>query len=148
MSWEDLFGLAGLPALASWVLLLFAPRWQWLMGVLRYGVPGVLSVAYMVLMGLYFFGVEGGGYNSLAEVKALFSVDPVLLGGWIHYLAFDLFVGTFIAERLDARAVSRLLQTPVLAATFMFGPVGYLLFLGMEAFAEFGTRNFNKGALS
>ena len=148
MSWEDLFGLANLLALTSWGLLLLAPRWQWLIGVLRYGVPGVLSVAYVVLIGLTFFGIEGGGFNTLAEVKTLLSVDPMLLGGWVHYLAFDLVIGTFIAERSEVRGISRLIQAPILVATFMFGPIGYLLFVGMEAAAESGARQFIKGASS
>ncbi|MEM9315304.1 MAG: abscisic acid-deficient protein Aba4 family protein, partial [Pseudomonadota bacterium] len=56
-----------------------------------------------------------------------------LLAGWIHYLAFDLFVGAWIATEADRLGLSRLLQAPLLVATFMFGPVGLALFLVMRS---------------
>ena len=145
MSWENLFSIASTVALAGWLALIFLPRWGRLIQGLRYGIPGLLALAYTILIGLYFFGVEGGGFNSIAEVRKLFTSDPVLLGGWIHYLAFDLFVGTFIAERLDIQKVSRFLQAPILLATFIFGPVGYLLYLGVEVFILAGRSRLAKG---
>ena len=54
--------------------------------------------------------------------------DPVLVAGWVHYLAFDLFIGTWIAVEADKRGYNRVLQAPMLVATFMFGPLGLLLF--------------------
>ena len=61
------------------------------------------------------------------------AVPPLMLAGWIHYLAFDLFVGTVIAEKSDARGLSRFLQAPILFATFMLGPLGYVLHLASLA---------------
>ncbi len=133
MDWEGPFSIASTAAMIGWVALIFLPRWRLLRIALRFGVIGALSVAYAVLAFVYFFRVEGGGFGSLAGVAALFSSPPVLLAGWIHYLAFDLFVGTWIAEKADARGLSRFLQAPILLATFMFGPVGYLLHLATEA---------------
>jgi Domain of unknown function (DUF4281) len=71
--------------------------------------------------------VEGGGYMTLAEVKRLFSSDAVIVAGWLHVIALDLFAGLWIAEQLDAKGIGRLVQTPILLATFMFGPFGLLL---------------------
>jgi hypothetical protein len=59
--------------------------------------------------------------------------DPVLVAGWIHYLAFDLFVGTWIASEADRLGWNRVVQAPILIATFMFGPIGLLLFFIMRA---------------
>ena len=101
--------------------------------MLRYVLPGAIAVAYTVLVLIYFARIEGGGFNSLAQVKALLGTEPTLLAGWIHYLAFDLFVGTWIAERADALGISRLLQVPILALTFLFGPIGYLVWVFVEA---------------
>jgi len=66
-------------------------------------------------------------------VKILFGKDELLLAGWIHYLAFDLFIGGWIAVQADKLGINRLIQAPILAATFMFGPVGLALFLVMRA---------------
>ena len=100
---------------------------------------GGLCVAYAVLVQLVFFSVQGGGFSSLAAVQRLFEVPEVALAGWIHYLAFDLFVGLWIAQRADAMGLSRWLQAPVLVVTFMFGPIGLMLF-GLAAAARQGWR--------
>ncbi len=127
MSWEDIFGLTNMLALAAWGALIVLPRWRSLKKFIRFGVVGVLAALYSTLIFLFFFGVKGGGFGSLGEVRALFTSDPVLLAGWVHYLAFDLFVGVWIAEHLDIERVSRLMQAPILVAIFMFGPFGLLL---------------------
>ena len=73
-----------------------------------------------------------GGFSSLAGVAALFSNPWMLLAGWVHYLAFDLLVGTW--EVLDARerGVPHFLVIPCLFLTFMFGPAGWLLYQGVR----------------
>jgi hypothetical protein len=86
-----------------------------------------------VLIMQFFFRIEGGGFNSIGEVRALFLSDAGLLAGWIHYLAFDLFVGMWIAAEADRAGVSRILQAPLMVATFMFGPIGLLLYLVSRA---------------
>ena len=60
----------------------------------------------------------------------------MLIAGWVHYLAFDLFIGVWIAERLDAERLSRWIQTPILIATFLFGPLGLLLGIAPGAFID------------
>ncbi|CAN7693570.1 ABA4-like family protein [Rhizobium sp. LjRoot254] len=129
MSFAQGFSIASTAAMAGWLALLLLPRWHFLVSVLRYGLIGTLSVAYAVLIMIFFFRVEGGGFNTIGEVRALFMSDGGLLAGWIHYLAFDLFVGMWIAEQADRIGMSRLLQAPILIATFMFGPIGLLIYL-------------------
>ncbi len=118
MTWDALFRLVGNFALAGWLALIILPRRAWLTRLLRFGVVGVLAALYASLM---------------------FASDPVLIAGWVHYLAFDLFIGVWIAERLDAERVSRWLQAPILIATFMFGPVGLLLGFAPGAFSQKST---------
>lgn len=128
MSHDQVFSLASSTAMVGWLMLILLPRWPVLIAFLRYGLIGALSLTYAVLIFVYFSRVEGGGFGSIAEVRALFMSDPVLVAGWVHYLAFDLFIGTWIAAEADKHGYNRLLQVPVLIATFMFGPLGLLLF--------------------
>jgi hypothetical protein len=69
-----------------------------------------------------------GGYGSLEEVRRLFDVTGLLAAGWLHYLAFDLFVGAWIAERSGALGIPHAAVLPLLLLTFMFGPAGLLAF--------------------
>jgi hypothetical protein len=128
MSWERAFALANLAAVVGWAALVLLPRPKIIVHALRYGLIAALALAYSALVMVY-FARTGGGFGSIAEVRTLFASDPLLLAGWLHYLAFDLFVGIWIAEQADALGFSRWLQAPVLAATFLFGPLGLLIFL-------------------
>ena len=74
-------------------------------------------------------GYRAANVTSLAAVRQLFSGDWTLLAGWVHYLAFDLFVGAWIAAETERAGLSTLVLIPVLPLTFLFGPAGFLLFL-------------------
>jgi hypothetical protein len=68
-------------------------------------------------------------FTTLAGIMALFDSPGGATIGWIHYLAFDLFVGIWIARNADVHKISRWLQAPILFFTLMAGPIGLLLYL-------------------
>lgn len=131
MPLDTLFRIANVAALLCWIALVLLPRWPAVRRTIEVVVVGGLCTLYGVLISVYFFRVEGGGFFSLPAVQRLFESPPVALAGWIHYLAFDLFVGLWIAKSSDEAGLTRWLQTPVLLVTFMFGPLGLLLFVGV-----------------
>jgi hypothetical protein len=136
MSPEQFFSFAGAAAMAGWALLILGPRrFAWLNAVPLWVIPAGLSAFYSVLV-LSRFSGTGGGFDSLASVAALLSDDWALLAGWVHYLAFDLFVGAVMAARMDRAAIGRLVQAPILASIFMLGPLGFLV----AAATELGLR--------
>jgi hypothetical protein len=96
------------------------------------GIPVLLAGLYAVLLALHAPGAEGG-FSSLADVAALFRTEGVLLAGWVHYLAFDLFIGAWICRRGAAEGMNPWLVRLCLPPTFLAGPVGLLLFLGLRA---------------
>jgi hypothetical protein len=143
MPWELIFKIANNGVLIFWVLLAFGPRGTiWLRGIFL-GGTGLLALTYSVLIiGLMTGGFgDGGGGNgkdldlgSLPWVMALFDTPGGTTIGWIHYLAFDLFVGIWIARNADRHAIGRIWQVPVLFLTLMFGPMGLLSYLLLRAF--------------
>jgi len=128
MNFSHAFLIANTLALLSWLLLAFLPRYLVLLAGLRYGIISAFAVVYTGVVAVFFFRIEGGGFNTLQEVKNLMAADAGAFAGWVHYLAFDLFVGLWIAENADRIKLHRVLQFPILFATFMFGPLGLLLF--------------------
>jgi hypothetical protein len=124
---DALFSTVSTAALLGWLLLILGPRRAWARRLIGGAIVGGLCLVYGVLAMAFFFTVPGGGFGSLAEVMRLFTVPEVALAGWVHFLAFDLAVGLWIAKRADAEGVSRWLQAPVLGVTFMFGPLGLLM---------------------
>jgi hypothetical protein len=133
MQAETIFSAANMLAMAGWLALLVAPRatpvtWR-LAGL---AIPGLLAALYAVLLVVHAPGAEGG-FSSLADVAALFRTEGVLLAGWVHYLAFDLFIGAWICRRGAAEGMNPWLVRLCLPPTFLAGPIGLLLFLGLRA---------------
>ena len=114
--------------LPCWLLLLFVPRWKWTQRLATFAAPLLLAALYIWLLATAPRAV-GGGFGSLAQVRALFSVDQALLAGWVHYLAFDLFTGAWEARDAARLGISPWLLAPCLLLTFLFGPVGLALYL-------------------
>lgn len=130
MDLDRLFSIAGAVAMTGWLTLAVSVLFNW--PALRRLIPALviplgLSVAYVALVVKGFPGAEGG-FGSLDQVATLFRSREMLLAGWIHYLAFDLLVGTMLARENEQVGIPRLLMIPVFAATFLFGPAGYLAF--------------------
>lgn len=119
-------------ALAGWIALLAAVLWPaWRPAVWRVTglwLPMLLAVAYGAVLALHWSDAADGGFGSLAAVQALFAVPGLLVAGWLHYLAFDLFVGTWIARDAAARDLPRGAVVPCLLLTFLVGPLGLLLY--------------------
>lgn len=95
-------------------------------------IPVSLAVAYATLIVGALPGAEGG-FGSLSDVSRLFDNQSLLLAGWIHYLAFDLLVGVLVAEQNEKIGIPGVLMLPVYGATFLLGPIGFLLFQALRA---------------
>ena len=139
--WEQIFGAANLLALVAWAVLILAPRREIVVRALFFGPILVLALGYATGLILVLTGVvpTGGGadFSTIAGVRSIFSSDPGVTIGWVHYLTFDLFVGLWIARNADAHGLGdlkgRLIQAPILVFTFMAGPLGLALYVVTRA---------------
>lgn len=127
MEAEQLFSYANYLALLGWFFLIFVPRWKYTKYITGIGIMLLIALLYIYLM-ISSWGQTEGGFGSIQEVRLLFSNDNSLLAGWIHYLAFDLFLGTWIVHHSRKHVVHHLLIIPALILTFMAGPAGVLLY--------------------
>ena len=132
---ETLFSASGKLAMAGWALLVFAPRWRWSQRIASAIIPLALAIVYLVLIVLYFAKMHGG-FGTLAQVTQLFQNPWLLLAGWIHYLAFDLFLGAWQARQAQRLGISHFVVIPCLLVTFLFGPVGFLVFWTIRSVVE------------
>ena len=141
MKAEQIFSIANTLALLSWIILLIAPRWKWTQKIIVSGIiPLILSFAYLILIVL-FFGKADGGFDSLPNVMKLFTNEWAVLAGWIHYLAFDLFVGSWEVKDSQTKGISHWLVIPCLILTFLFGPIGFLLYSILRIFLAKEAKN-------
>lgn len=128
----SIFSVVNLVAVAAWVLLAVFPRRRLAAFVASRVVPALLSGAYVAIV-LSMWGQSPGGFSSLETVGQLFDNRWMLLAGWIHYLAFDLFVGSWMVQDAREHGISHGPLVPLLLLTFMFGPAGWLAYLGLRA---------------
>jgi hypothetical protein len=132
MTPDTLFQIANPLALVGWMALVLsplAPRAALL--VAGTVVPLVLSLAYAGLVLAFWSGAEGG-FGSLPDVMLLFTDPAIALAGWVHYLAFDLFVGAWATRVAREEGIPHLFLLPCLALTFLFGPAGFLAFSALR----------------
>ena len=148
MSAETLFTLCGRAAMVGWLLLIFAPRWRWSAQIIaKFLIPLLLAVVYAGLLGTHWSG-NRGGFSSLAAVGELFSDPWILLAGWVHYLAFDLFIGAWEVRDAIRERIPHWLVIPCLLLTFLFGPVGLLAYCGLRLLWNLAVRRPNLAGTS
>lgn len=126
---ELLFSIAGMIAMVGWLTLLFSPlipNFSDKVGGMI--IPVILSAGYAILALAPAAQSSGGGFGTLAEVMQLFTMEQSALAGWVHFLAFDLFIGGWICRTARADKIPFWLALPCLPLTFMLGPIGLLAF--------------------
>jgi len=136
---SSIFSVVNLVALVGWVLLAVFPRRPLPSLVASRIVPALLAGAYVAILASV-WGRSPGGFSSLEAVSQLFDNRWMLLAGWTHYLAFDLFVGSWMVQDAREHGIPHAPLLPLLFMTFMFGPAGWLAYLGVRAATSFRAR--------
>jgi hypothetical protein len=127
---EGIFSIANMVALLAWLGILLMPRapivTELIVPIL---IPCLFAVAYIIIIARFFDPAGFANFSSLDGLASLQGSPWLLLAGWLHYLAFDLFVGTWEVRTARADGIPHLAIVPSPVLTFMFGPAGLLLFV-------------------
>lgn len=146
MALETIFSLCSAIAMGGWLLLALAPLARERVIRLARVAALILAAAYLIQFMTITTPVEGASFSTLAGVTALFSLPGNVMMGWTHYLAFDLFVGSWEVEDAGKRGVPHWLVLPCLFFTLMLGPVGFgLYFLLRWAWGFWGKKGLQNG---
>ena len=133
MTAEQVFSIANTTALLGWLLLVVLGTRRWVPQLVTGAIfPLLFAILYTFLIAAHWGDTPGGGFSTLAQVSTLFSNHWLLLAGWVHYLAFDLFIGSWEVRDAAKHGISHWLTIPCLALTFFLGPVGLLLYLALR----------------
>ena len=100
--------------------------------------PQVAEIAFGLSLRAYEFGAHKTTKPTVFGPVTVAVTNPesvaraakpyAALAGWVHFLAFDLFVGAWITRTARAEGISHWLVLPCLVLTFLFGPAGFLAF--------------------
>ena len=127
--WDSLFVVTNAIAFAGWAMLAFLPRKPMVMASIPFFGVGLLCLVYAAMFAVQATAIVSGDFTSIEGIRSLFATDGGIVLGWTHYLAFDLFIGQWIARDADNKGFHRLVQLPFLFLTLMAGPIGLLFWL-------------------
>ena len=128
MTVNDWFQIVNLVVLPQWLLMVVAPKWGVTKWLIKWQlIPLGLSLGYTFMI-FVSGGIDFEAFSSLELLSKLFSDPFLVLLGWVHYLAFDLFVGSWILKDSEKYGIHHGLVIPCLLCCFMLGPVGFLLY--------------------
>lgn len=135
MSTQQIFAASGMLVMPFWFLMALLPHWRWtkrIIGSPLISLPAALLYAWLVLpqVGPIWAAVSS---PELGPIAVLLGSPAGATIAWVHFLAFDLFVGRWAYLDSRERQISALLMAPVLLLILMLGPIGFALYLGLRA---------------
>ena len=129
MTPDTIFQLCNVIAMIGWLILIALPVWhssdKFIIGI----IVTLFAIIYTYYIVTNISAIDMKSFGSLKGVTALFTNPLAVLIGWVHYLAFDLMAGLFIKKNSLKYGISHWLVIPCMLLTFMFGPIGLLLYL-------------------
>jgi Domain of unknown function (DUF4281) len=127
---ENLFQFFNTFILLPWALMFFLPNWKLTQSLTNnFAVPLFYAVAYSVLIiSLLVQNGDSLDFMSLEGIMRMFGSKEAVLVGWIHYLCFDLFVGTWAFQDAQKHKIPHLLLCLCLVFMFVLAPLGYVLY--------------------
>ncbi len=131
MDLEQIFSAATYFTAAGWLVMILMPRNPAVKLFVGIAIPLLLCVSYLILIARSLPGAEGG-FGSLAEVATRMQTREVFLARWIHYLAFDLFIGAWELRDSQRHGIPHLVMLPCLVMTFLLGPIGLLFYFAIR----------------
>lgn len=128
---ETLFNISGLFVLPFWILMIVAPHWRVTIRILRSPFVIIAPVIAYVILVLPQIGtlLPMVMRPKLSEIAALLGTPEGANLAWMHFLAFDLFVGRWAYLDSRERNISAWLMAPILFFILMLGPLGFLLYI-------------------
>lgn len=126
-----LFTIANTAILFAWLPLLVAPKKKIAQTLIAFPyVPLVISLFYLHFL-LSDGGLSEADFSSLEGILKLYhqATPEAAAAGWMHYLAFDYWVGCWVLRDAQKKELPHALILLPLLSTFMLGPVGVLLYV-------------------
>lgn len=134
MTMATLFDASFLLVAPFWLLMIALPGWRVTQRVIA--SPWIAAPAAALYLALVVPGLPGVlaavSSPSLEAIASMLGTPEGATVAWVHFLAFDLFVGRWVYLDARTRGVSAWATSPLLFATLMVGPVGLLGYLGVR----------------
>lgn len=132
---ELVFRISSLLVMPMWLGMILAPRWTWTRRIMS--SPTVVVIPAALYVALVLPGIANilpvVMQPELATIAKLLGTPEGATIGWVHFLAFDLFVGRWVYLDAHERGLSPWVVSPVLFLVLMLGPLGFCVYLLLRA---------------
>tara|TARA_A100001011_G_scaffold146218_1_gene154303 strand:+ start:2409 stop:2840 length:432 start_codon:yes stop_codon:yes gene_type:complete len=130
MAYETIFNIYNTGILIFWSLLLFFPKNKLTQKITDYPwVPLVIAFGYIYFLSSSndIFSVD---FSSLSGLTDMFrnSNPRGVAAGWLHYLAFDFWMGCWILRDSQKKGIKHVFIIFPMLCTFMLGPIGIIIY--------------------
>ena len=130
MNYEIIFNIYNTGILIFWFFLLVFPKSKLTQKMTDFPwIPLVIAFGYIYFLGTSdsIFSVD---FSTLSGLTEMFqnSNPRGVAAGWLHYLAFDFWVGCWILRDSQKKGVKHAFIIFPMLFTFMLGPVGVIIY--------------------
>ena len=131
---EAIYLWLNLGVLPFWFVLVFFPNSQISKVFITSIFPiFILSLAYTYLLYIsyindYEFFKNFELYLGLSEISNLFENQSFLILFWVHFLAINLFCGSWIVNDSQMFGMNKFLVSIPLIITYLIGPIGIVIY--------------------
>lgn len=130
MTYEIIFNIYNTGILIFWLFILVFPKSKLTQKMTNFPwIPLVIAFGYIYFLGTSdsIFSVD---FSSLSGLTEMFqnSNPRGVAAGWLHYLAFDFWVGCWILRDSQKKGVKHAFIIFPMLFTFMLGPVGVIIY--------------------
>jgi hypothetical protein len=131
---ELIFSVSNLLVMPFWLMMIVLPHWRWTRRIIGSALvcaaPALLYAALALpRLGELFPALAN---PTLAGIAAVLGTPVGATIAWVHFLAFDLFVGRWAYLDSRKRSINAWAMAPVLFFILMFGPIGFLAYLAVR----------------
>jgi hypothetical protein len=140
---DAVFQTSNLLVMPFWALMILAPRWVWTRRII--GSPLIVLPAALLYAGLVLPGIAALlpalANPNLMGITALLGTPQGATIAWVHFLAFDLFVGRWAYLDGLKNGINVFVMAVVLFLILMFGPLGFAVYQGVRLFTSSRASN-------
>ena len=133
LNYENIYLIANIGVIPCWLLLIFLPRAIFTKILVKSVIiPALLStayifIAYQIYMTENIFEIFNL-YRGLDELYSLYSNEGFLLIFWLHFIALNLFLGSWVSLDGSKYNIPRSVVFFPLVTIYFTGPAGLVLY--------------------
>ena len=134
LTFENIYLWTNFAILPFWLMLIFIPNWKLTTFFVNSVIlPLILSTAYIFVV-YRIFQLEESFYSifylylSLDDLSTIFASESFLLIFWIHFVATNIFLGSWVTRDSIKYNISRRATFIPLILIYFVGPVGLVYY--------------------